>query len=113
MQNEIPKVELQLDADWQVEVHNFYNINPKYGTAEVCKPYLSDQLLKMSNGQFSVELGWFPKGNFVNGLYHLRIREGGFEGVLFSQVKTPDQEEILQALTLTLKQFSRMKAFLK
>lgn len=113
MNPEIPKVELDLDSDWQVEINEFYQINPRHGSAEICKPYLLDKILKMHNAHFAVELGWFPKGNFANGLYHLRIREGGYEGVMFSQLKTPDQEEVLSALNLTLRQFSRMKAFLK
>lgn len=113
MQIEIPKVNLKLESDWQVEIDEFYQINPRYGTKEICKPFLLDQILKMNNDQFFVELGWFPKGNFENGLFHLRIREGSHEGVIFSQVKTPDQDEVLQALQLTLAQFSRMKAFIK
>ena len=110
---QIPKVDLELDPDWILEINEFYQINPKYGDASTCKPYLLDQILKMNNGQFYVELGWFPKGNFQNGLYHLRIREGSYEGVIFSQVRTPDQEEVLNALQLTLKQLNRMRAFLK
>ena len=110
---EIPKIDLDLESDWQVEVDEFYQINPKYGSKEICRPYLLDQILKINNGQFYVELGWFPKGNFEDGLFHLRIREGAHDGVIFSQLKTPDQDEILNALQLTLAQFSRMKVFLK
>ena len=110
---ELPKVDLQLQEDWNVEISKFYQINPKYGTAEVCKPYLLDEILKINNGQYFIELGWFPKGNFQNGLYHLRIRESSYSGVIFSQIRTPDQEEVIQALKLTVNQLNRMRAFLK
>lgn len=39
-QIQFPKVDLQLTSDWEVEIEDFYQINPRYGTSEFNIPYL-------------------------------------------------------------------------
>jgi hypothetical protein len=39
-QIQFPKVDIQLTSDWEVEIEEFYQINPRYVTSEFCTPYL-------------------------------------------------------------------------
>jgi hypothetical protein len=109
----IPLQPLRVPAGWLMAFNQgLYEIDPSPELfADEPSWWFKQDMLQMRHEGFDrlLDLGWYPEGDLVNGVYGLVIHAGDFGGELLYELRTRNRQELVKAIENNLSQIANGK----
>lgn len=88
---------LRISSGWTVTYNVFHDVPATPESVRGELTYLTEDLLQLYHERDDrlIDLGWYPEGNFENGVFRLQVYEGDFRGIQVFDFRSKDKNVIV------------------